>query len=79
MSYIFQQARLINPLEHLDRTGTIKVADNGIIEAVMFGNEPLETSSLDKVIDLRGQDTCSGAFRYALPFQGTRSGIQGNA
>ena len=38
MSFIFQHARLLNPLEHLDVTGSIKVANDGKIEAVVYGN-----------------------------------------
>jgi dihydroorotase len=69
MSYIFQQARLINPFEHLDRPGSIKVADNGIIEAVTFDNEPLETTPLDRVIDLRGQIIAPGLFDMHCHFR----------
>ena len=53
MSVIFQQARIINPLEHVDSTGTLKVDDNGIIEAVVYGSQTLAQSPGDRVIDLR--------------------------
>jgi dihydroorotase len=69
MSYIFQQARLINPLEHLDRIGTIKVTDDGIIEAVIFGNELLETSQQDRVIDMKGQILAPGLFDMHCHFR----------
>ncbi len=69
MSYIFQQARLLNPLEHLDLTGTIKVGDDGVIEAVVYGNEPLPSTPEDKVIDLRGKIVAPGLFDMHCHFR----------
>jgi dihydroorotase len=49
MSFIFQQARLLNPLEQVDLTGTIKVSNDGIIEAVVYGNETPAAAPDDRV------------------------------
>jgi dihydroorotase len=69
MSVIFQQARILNPLEHLDLTGTVKVADNGVIEAVIFGNETLAPSAEDRVLDLRGKILAPGLFDMHCHFR----------
>jgi dihydroorotase len=69
MSYIFQQARLLNPLEHLDLTGTIKVGDDGVIESVVYGNETLASTPEDKVIDLRGKIVAPGLFDMHCHFR----------
>jgi dihydroorotase len=69
MSFIFQQARLLNPFEQLDRTGTIKVTDDGIIEAVAYDNDSLETAPGDRVLDLRGQIVAPGLFDIHCHFR----------
>ena len=69
MSVIFQQARIINPLEHLDLTGSVKVADNGIIETVVYGGETLAASPEDRVLDLRGQILAPGLFDMHCHFR----------
>ncbi|ACF43620.1 dihydroorotase [Pelodictyon phaeoclathratiforme] len=69
MSIIFQQARIINPLEHLDLTGTVKVGDDGIIEAVLYGNESLAASPEDRVIDLQGLILAPGLFDMHCHFR----------
>ncbi len=69
MSVIFQQARIINPLEHVDSTGTLKVDDNGIIEAVVYGSQTLAQSPGDRVIDLRGQILSPGLFDMHCHFR----------
>ncbi len=69
MSVIFQQARILNPLEHLDLTGTIKVADNGVIEAIAYGNETLAASPQDRVLDLRGKIVAPGLFDMHCHFR----------
>ena len=69
MSVILQQARIINPLEHLDLTGTVKVSDNGIIEAVVYGSETLAVSPEDQIIDLRGQMLVPGLFDMHCHFR----------
>ncbi|NHQ60882.1 dihydroorotase [Chlorobium sp. BLA1] len=69
MSYIFQQARLLNPLEKLDRTGSIKVSDVGIIEALAFDNDTLPSSPEDRIVDLRGQILAPGLFDMHCHFR----------
>jgi dihydroorotase len=69
MSVIFQQARILNPLEHLDLIGTVKVAENGIIEAVVYGNETLPASPEDRILDLRGQILAPGLFDMHCHFR----------
>jgi dihydroorotase len=69
MSFIFRNARLLNPLEHLDTTGSIKVADDGIIEAVVYGNEVIAASPDDRVIDLSGKIVAPGLFDMHCHFR----------
>jgi dihydroorotase len=69
MSFIFQNARLLNPLEHLDTTGSIKVAEGGIIEAVVHGNEVIAASPDDRVIDLSGKILAPGLFDMHCHFR----------
>ncbi len=69
MSFIFQNARLLNPLVHLDTTGSIKVAEGGIIEAVVHGNEVIAASPDDRVIDLSGKILAPGLFDMHCHFR----------
>ncbi len=69
MSFIFQQARLLNPLEQVDLTGTIKVSNDGIIETVVYGNETPAAAPDDRVIDLRGQILTPGLFDMHCHFR----------
>jgi len=69
MSYIFQHARLLNPLEDLDLNGTIKVSFTGIIEAVSYNSQTLVVSPEDLVIDLQGQILAPGLFDMHCHFR----------
>ncbi|MEI6847580.1 MAG: dihydroorotase [Chlorobiaceae bacterium] len=69
MSFIFQQARLLNPFEHLDCIGTIKVANDGIITAVAYDGASLEVVPEDKVIDMKGQILVPGLFDMHCHFR----------
>ncbi len=69
MSYIFQQARLLNPLEQLDLTGTVKVSNSGVIEEVFYGNEMPVPLPDDRVIDLRGKILVPGLFDMHCHFR----------
>jgi len=69
MSLIFQNARILDPLEHLDATGSIKVANDGTIEAVVFGNEGIAASSDDRIIDLSGRILAPGLFDMHCHFR----------
>ena len=69
MSFIFQNARILNPLEHLDATGSIKVANDGTIETVVYGNEDLPASPDDRILDLSGQILAPGLFDMHCHFR----------
>jgi len=69
MSFIFQNARILNPLEHLDATGSIKVANDGTIETVVYGNEDLPPSPDDRILDLGGQILAPGLFDMHCHFR----------
>ena len=69
MSFIFQNGRLLNPLEHLDTAGSIKVADDGIIEEVVYGNKVITASPVDRIIDLNGQILAPGLFDMHCHFR----------
>ena len=69
MSFIFQNARILNPLEHLDATGSIKVANDGTIETVVYGNEDLPPSPDDRILDLSGQILAPGLFDMHCHFR----------
>ena len=69
MSYVFQQARILNPLEHLDCTGTITVNNAGIIESVRFGSEVFDSSPEDTVINLHGKILVPGLFDMHCHFR----------
>ncbi|MEI6639361.1 MAG: dihydroorotase [Chlorobium sp.] len=69
MSYIFQRAHLLNPLEQLDLAGSLKVSNDGFIEAVVYGNETIEASPDDRIIDLRGQIVAPGLFDMHCHFR----------
>ena len=69
MSFIFQNARILNPLEHLDATGSIKVANDGTIETVVYGNEDLPASPDDRILDLGGQILAPGLFDMHCHFR----------
>ncbi len=69
MSYIFQQARLLNPLEQLDCIGSIQVSSNGVIENVVYGNEPLPSSPDDQILNLEGQIVAPGLFDMHCHFR----------
>jgi len=69
MSFIFQKARLFNPLEHLDTIGTIKVGYDGIIEAVVFGDEDIVALAGDRIINLEGKIIAPGLFDMHCHFR----------
>ncbi len=69
MGYIFEQARLLNPLEGLDCRGSIKVSDEGVIEAVVFGGEAVARSENDRIVDLEGMIVAPGLFDMHCHFR----------
>lgn len=69
MSTILKNARLINPAECLDATGSITIADDGLIEAVATGSEPVGTAPGDRVVDLAGKVVAPGLFDMHCHFR----------
>ncbi len=68
MSVVIQNARLINPAESLDRVGSIKISDSGIIEAIMF-EASLPVSALDTVVEFPHGIVASGLFDMHCHFR----------
>lgn len=69
MSYLFQNARLINPAEMLDTIGSIRLSDSGVIEAIAFAPETLTALATDKVFDFSGKIIASGLFDMHCHFR----------
>lgn len=69
MSIIFSQARLLNPLEHLDSRGSIRVADDGSIEEILFSDDLPVSSDHDRIIDLEGMIIAPGLFDMHCHFR----------
>ncbi|KER09627.1 MAG: dihydroorotase [[Candidatus Thermochlorobacteriaceae] bacterium GBChlB] len=68
MSVVIQNARLINPAESLDRVGSMKISDTGIIEAVEF-EASLPVSALDTVVEFSHGIVASGLFDMHCHFR----------
>lgn len=69
MSTIFRNARLLNPAENLDITGSMKIGDDGIIELVTTGNELIPSGEHDCLIDLEGKVLAPGLFDMHCHFR----------
>lgn len=69
MSYLFQNARLINPAETLDKIGSIRLSESGIIDAIAFAPETLAPIESDKVFDFTGKLIASGLFDMHCHFR----------
>ncbi|ACF11383.1 dihydroorotase, multifunctional complex type [Chlorobaculum parvum NCIB 8327] len=69
MSTLFLNARLLNPAEDLDTTGSIKIDDQGIIEAVATGAETIAAGDGDLIIDLEGKVLAPGLFDMHCHFR----------
>lgn len=69
MSYLFQNARLINPAETLDRIGSIRLSESGMIDAIAFAPETLAPIDSDKVFDFTGKLIASGLFDMHCHFR----------
>ena len=69
MSTLFLNARLLNPAENLDAVGSMKVGDDGIIEAVSTDGEPIPAQEGDRVIDLAGKVLAPGLFDMHCHFR----------
>jgi dihydroorotase len=69
MSTIFRHARLLNPAEHLDCIGSMKIGDDGMIELVTTGSEPILSTDGDQIIDLDGDVLAPGLFDLHCHFR----------
>ena len=69
MSTLFLNARLLNPTENLDAAGSMKVGDDGIIEAVSTGGAQIPAQEGDRVIDLAGKVLAPGLFDMHCHFR----------
>ncbi|MFQ3598436.1 MAG: dihydroorotase [Chloroherpetonaceae bacterium] len=69
MSYLFQNARLINPEETLDAVGSIRLSELGVIEAIALAPETLTPIASDKVFDFTGKMIASGLFDMHCHFR----------
>jgi dihydroorotase len=69
MTYLFQNAHLINPAESLDAIGSIRLSESGIIEAIAFAPETLTPITSDKVFDFTGKIIASGLFDMHCHFR----------
>ncbi|MFN3344344.1 MAG: dihydroorotase [Chloroherpetonaceae bacterium] len=89
MSYLFQNAHLINPAESLDTIGSIRLSESGMIESIAFAPATLTPIEGDKVFDFTGKIIASGLFDMHCHFRepgfeykedlatGTRSALAG--
>ncbi|NTW52468.1 MAG: dihydroorotase [Chlorobiaceae bacterium] len=69
MSIILQNARLLNPSENLDTTGSIKIGDDGVIEVVVTGQDTISPLDGDQVIELSGKVVAPGLFDLHCHFR----------
>jgi dihydroorotase len=69
MSTLFLNARLLNPAENLDTVGSIKIGDDGLIDAVATGGESITAQAGDNVIDLAGKVLAPGLFDMHCHFR----------
>lgn len=68
MSHLFLQARIINPEQQLDTTGSIRVGADGRIETLVFGSIP-EPLPGERVIDMSGKVIAPGFFDMHCHFR----------
>ena len=69
MSIIFQNARLLNPAENLDTTGSMKIGEDGAIEQLATGADKITANEGDRVIDLGGKVLAPGLFDMHCHFR----------
>jgi len=68
-STIFKHALLINPAEKLNAIGSIKLSEDGIIQAIALAPDELSASEDDRVIDFTDQIICAGLFDMHVHFR----------
>ncbi|MDW8436453.1 MAG: dihydroorotase [Chloroherpetonaceae bacterium] len=69
MTYLFQNARLVNPAENLDKIGSMRLSESGVIDAIAFAPETLSPIPSDKVLDFSGKIIASGLFDMHCHFR----------
>ncbi|MCS7211609.1 MAG: dihydroorotase [Chloroherpetonaceae bacterium] len=73
MSIIIHKARIINPAESLDKVGTLQVSEDGVLEAMWFGEDALSLSpslfASHTVIDFSDGIVASGLFDMHCHFR----------
>ncbi|NTW50512.1 MAG: amidohydrolase family protein, partial [Chlorobiales bacterium] len=69
MSIIIKNARLLNPAQTLDQTGSIKLSEQGIIEEISGASEEIAAGPNDRVIDFTGGIVSAGLFDMHCHFR----------
>lgn len=69
MSILFTNAHFINPSESLDRRGSVRLSDSGVIEAIAFAPDELAPVSGERVIDFTGIVIAPGLFDMHCHFR----------
>ncbi len=69
MSILFQQARLLNPGDGIDAIGSIRVSEEGIIEKLSIGSNPLTPEAGERIIEMEGRILSPGLFDMHCHFR----------
>ncbi|HCD35447.1 MAG TPA: dihydroorotase [Chlorobium sp.] len=69
MSILFQQARLLNPVDGIDAIGSIRVSEEGIIEKLSIGSNPLTPEAGERIIEMEGRILSPGLFDMHCHFR----------
>lgn len=69
MSTIFHQARIINPAQNIDTTGSIRVSQQGVIEEIATGPADMSPGPDDTIVDLDGSLLVPGLFDMHCHFR----------
>lgn len=69
MSTVFQQARIISPSDGIDAVGSVRIDDEGVIETLSLGNEPLEPRADERRIEMKGRVLSPGFFDMHCHFR----------
>ncbi len=69
MSIIFHQARIINPAQNLDIRGSISISESGRIETIVTGNDAINPTDGDRIVDMNGKLLVPGLFDMHCHFR----------
>jgi dihydroorotase len=69
MSIIFQHARIFDPAVNLDTIGSVRVLDDGRIDTIAEGLDPISSAADGQVIDLDGRLLVPGLFDMHCHFR----------